>query len=108
MITTILLLLLISLITWFWLDTLKSRERAKLICKQSCRELKLQLLDDTIALIRIALKRNNHGKLIVQRLYQFEFDDGNNQRQTGRILMRGISLEMLEMPGYMDRIIQPM
>ncbi|WP_069472576.1 DUF3301 domain-containing protein [Candidatus Marithrix sp. Canyon 246] len=107
MITTIILLLLISLLTWFWFDTLKSRERAKNICKQSCRELKLQLLDDTIALIRIRLKRNNHGKLIVQRLYQFEFDDGNNQRQTGRILMRGISLEMLEMPGYMDRIIQP-
>jgi len=102
MITTIILLLIISLLTWFWFDTLKSRERAKFISKQSCRELKLQLLDDTIALIRIRLKRNNHGKLIVQRLYQFEFDDGNNQRQTGRILMRGISLEMLEMPDFIQ------
>jgi hypothetical protein len=107
MITTIFLLLLISLGIWFWSDTLKCRERAKLISKQACRELQLQLLDDTIALIRIALKRNNHGKLIIQRLYQFEFDDGNNQRNTGRILMRGITLEMLEMPGYMDRIISP-
>ena len=97
-------MLIINLGTWFWLDTLKSRERAKLICKQTCRELKLQLLDDTIALVRMGLKRNNNGKLIIQRLYQFEFDDGNNKRQTGRVLMRGISLEMLEMPGF----IQPM
>jgi len=102
---SIILLVILGFIGWFWFDTLHSQERAKVICKQVCQNLHLQLLDDTIVLVRLRLRRNSRGRLMVQRTYQFEFFDG--ERQRGIVIMRGIALEMLEMPGYMDRIISP-
>ncbi|EDN65795.1 conserved hypothetical protein [Beggiatoa sp. PS] len=67
----------------------------------------MQLLDDTIALVRVRLKRNSHGRLNLQRMYQFEFYEGNNIRQQGTIILLGIFLEMLEIPGYIQRTISP-
>jgi len=102
---SIILLITLAFLAWFWFDTLHSQERAKVICKQVCRNLHLQLLDDTIALVRLRLRRNSRGRLTVQRTFQFEFFDGKRQR--GFVIMRGIALEMLEMPGYINRIISP-
>ena len=107
MFNSILLLMLLGAVAWFWFDTLQSQERAKIICKQMCRELNLLLLDDTIALVQIRLKRNSRGRLSLRRMYQFEFSEGGNIRQRGLVIMRGISLEMLEMPGYIQRTISP-
>ncbi len=104
---TIILLALLGFFAWFWFDTLQSQERAKNLAKQICLELHLQLLDDTLSLIRFRLKRNKRGRLTVQRVFQFEFSDGGNNRQLGTLIMRGISLEMLEMPGYIQRTISP-
>lgn len=105
MINSLIILILLSIATWFWFDTLQCQEIAKAICKQQCKQLELQLLDDTIALVRVRLKRNNYGRLKVQRTYLFEFFDGGNKRQQGTIIMRGTTLEILEMPGKMERII---
>jgi len=107
MITSIFLLMLLGIVAWLWLDTLQCQERAKMICKHKCRELNVQLLDDTIALVRVRLKRNSHGRLNLQRMYQFEFYEGNNIRQQGTIILLGIFLEMLEIPGYIQRTISP-
>ncbi len=100
MMNSVILLVILGLIAWFWFDTQRSQEIAKLTCQQVCGQLHLQLLDDTIALRRVWLKRNRRGRLTVQRLYQFEFSDGGNNRQRGIVIMHGIALEMLEIPGY--------
>ena len=102
--TSFILLLILGLIAWFWFDTQRSQEMAFRVCKRACRQLNLLLLDDTIAVVRIRLKRI-HGQLKVQRTYQFEFYNGNNKRLQGAMILSGITLEMLEMPGYIDRII---
>ncbi len=99
------LLFILGFVAWFWFDTQRSQEMAKAICQQVCGKLKLQFLDDTIVLTRLRLRRNSRGSLMVQRTYQFEFYEGGNQRQRGTVIFRGIALEMLEMPGYMDRTI---
>jgi hypothetical protein len=105
MFNSIILLIMLSIVAWFWLDTLQCREVAKNICKQTCGRLKLQLLDDTIALKKMRLKRNYRGQLNVQRTYQFEFSDGGNNRQHGVVIMCGTVLEIVEIPGYMNRTI---
>jgi len=107
MMESIFLLALLGFCAWFWFDTQHCQESAKLIAKQVCVELHLQLLDDTIALVRMRLKRKINGKLSVQRTYQFEFIDGGDKRLQGTLIMHGISLEMLELPGYMNRTISP-
>jgi len=101
------LLIILGFAGWFWFDTQRSQEMAKAICQKVCSKLKLQFLDDTVVLRRLRLRRNSRGSLRVQRTYQFEFYDGGNERQRGTVTMRGITLEMLEMPGYMERTISP-
>lgn len=107
MINSVVLLTVLGCLTWFWFDSLRTRERAKIICQQACGQFKLQLLDETIALKQIRLRRRHGGQLIFQRLYQFEFYEGDNIRQQGSIIMRGTSLEILELPGYLNRVISP-
>ncbi len=105
--SAMILLALLGFVAWFWFDTLRTQEMAKGICKRMCKQLQLQLLDDTIALVRLRLRRDRRGRLRLQRSYEFEFYDGSNIRLQGMVVMRGIALEMLELPGYMDRTISP-
>jgi len=108
MANSLFLLIGLGIIAWFWFDTLQSREIAKTICKQTCGQQKLQLLDDTIVLKNMRLKRNHQGRLKVQRAYQFEFsENGSNTRQRGMVIMCGTVLEILELPGYLNRTISP-
>jgi len=105
--SSIIFLAILVVLAWFWLDSLRSREIAKRICQQMCNQLQLQLLDDTIALVQIRLKRNRYGQLRIQRTYMFEFTTEGESRLQGTIIMRGHALEMLELPGYMNRTISP-
>jgi hypothetical protein len=107
MMESMFLLALLGVGAWFWFETQHCQERAKLIAKQVCLELHLQLLDDTIALVRMRFKRKKNGMLSLQRTYQFEFTDGGDKRLLGTIIMHGISLEILELPGYINRTISP-
>jgi len=92
----------------FWLDTQWTYAIAITLCRRVCAELGLQLLDDTVALIRIRLKRNAQGRLTFQRAYTFEVTErGGNSRHNGMLLMRGKVLEMVELPGYLKRTISP-
>lgn len=102
------ILFLILLVIGFWFDTQRTHIIARAFCKRVCQELRLQLLDDTVALIHIRLKRNARGNLTFQRTYTFEVtEQGGNSRHTGTILMRGKVLEMVDLPGYMKRTISP-
>jgi hypothetical protein len=91
----------------FWFDSLRCREVATAICQQVCAQFHLQLLDDSIALYEIRLKRSQRGYFKIQRAYRFEFYDGGEQRLEGTLLMRGSTLEMLEVQGYMNRTFYP-
>ena len=99
------LLILLGLMTWLWFDIQRNQEVAKTICKQICQQFNLQLLDDTIALVKIRWQRSNRGWLQLKWIYEFEFSDSGNNRQLGIIMMRGMVMEMLELPGYLNRII---
>jgi len=103
-------LFILVCVIWFWFDSLRCREIATKICKQVCAQSHLQLLDDSIALSEIRLKRGQGGSLKIQRAYRFEFydnSDSTEKRHQGYLLMRGVALEMLELPGYMSRTFSP-
>lgn len=107
MMESIVLLLIFSFIVWFWLNTLQCREIARNLAKKACHQLQLQLLDDTLSLINFRLKRNQYGSLNIQRTYQFEFFAGGDTRQKAILSMYGNRLEMIEIPGYLQRTISP-
>jgi hypothetical protein len=94
---TILLMLGAAAVLWFWTDTLRARESALRACGNACRELDVQLLDQTVALARLGLGRNPRGQFQLRRVYAFEFTSDGVQRRKGRIGLLGSVVEYVHM-----------
>jgi len=93
------LLLVIGVGLWFWRDSLGAREQARAASTRACQQSQVQLLDDTVALERLWLRRDRDGRLKWERLYVFEFTDTGHRRQTGSVLLIGWRVEVLCMEG---------
>lgn len=95
----LLLLLLLGLALWFWQDSLRARELARTAGTRACRLSSVQLLDDTVALERLWLRRDAGGRLQLERLYVFEFSDTGETRRRGSVTMLGGRVEVVAMEG---------
>jgi len=99
-------LIFIGFIIWLWFDSLRCREIAIGVCRKFCQHLALQLLDDTVVLVRLRLKRDKLGRIRIQRTYHFEFHEISEQnRVQGEMILLGIQLEMIELPNYLERTL---
>ena len=95
-------LLFFILITglWYWWDTLRTKEIARLAGLNACQQASVQFLDDTVELKKIWLRRNRLGSLELCRLYFFEFSSDGAERYQGRIIMLGQKVREVEMDAY--------
>jgi hypothetical protein len=93
-------ILVIAAGAFFWLDSLRVRERAVRAGKSACERYELQLLDDTVSFARLRLARDGDGQLKIARTYTFEFSDTGNNRRHGAIMMLGSELEDLQLEPY--------
>jgi len=91
----LLLLILLGLIIWFWQNTLRARELALQAALDTCRNQQLQLLDGTVTLHRLALRRSNQGRMMLQRTFQFTYSAEGDDRQTGFIITLGNLVEQV-------------
>lgn len=90
----------LGLIAWFWQDSLRAKERARDACVRACRRAGVQLLDDTVALDRLWLRRDRRrGTVCLERRYAFEFTDNGAVRYHGLIVLLGGKVEVLAMDG---------
>lgn len=99
-------LAVLAAIVWLWMDSLRAREHAMGTCRRSCQAHGLQLLDETVALEGLALKRRRDGRVQIQRRYRFEFTRDGSERDTGAIVMLGDRVESLDLPHEGGRIIE--
>lgn len=79
-------LLLVAAIA-FWLSTMTSRDAARSLVAEFCRDNQLQLLDQTVALRRISLRRKSNGSLSFVRVFKFDYSDNGFRRRDGMIWM---------------------
>jgi hypothetical protein len=93
-------ILVIAAGAFFWLDSLRVRERAVRAGKSACERYELQLLDDTVSFARLRLARDGDGQLKIARTYTFELSDTGNNRRHGAIMMLGSELEDLQLEPY--------
>lgn len=82
-------LLLLAASGWLWLDSLRAREAAVSAARAACCAEELLLLDDTVAIMKIGLSRDDEGVLRIRRIYDFEYSDTVNDRTAGSIAMLG-------------------
>ncbi len=72
---------------WLWFDSLKARESAVAATRAACRAERLLLLDDTVAITRIGLRRDEEGRVRLLRVYGFEYSDTGDERSAGSTVM---------------------
>jgi len=85
-------LILLGLLIWFWLDTLQVREVALHAARDICHHQQLQLLDATVTLQSLKLRRSV-GRLKWQRTFQFSYSSRGDNRDTGFIITLGNHVE---------------
>ena len=93
-------IVLIAAGIFFWLDSLRARERALSAGRAACERYELQFLDDTVSVTRVRLGRDDEGQLRIARTYSFEFSDTGNNRRHGAIVMLGGELQDLQLEPF--------
>ena len=88
-------LVLLASTVWLWLDSLKVREVAVSAARAACTADGLMLLDDTVAIANLKLKRDDDGQVRLQRAYDFEYSDTGNNRLKGSVVLLGQRVTML-------------
>ena len=89
---SVLFLLALGFMVWFWQSNLRYREFAIMQCKRICKEMQLQLLDQTVTLAALSLARNYRGKLRPRRKYNFEVSNDGVTRHRGIIILLGFQV----------------
>ncbi len=74
---------------WLWLDSLKARDIGIAAARTTCQSEGLQLLDDTVAIAGLGPARNEDGRLLLRRVYAFEYSDTGDNRRRGSVVLLG-------------------
>ena len=101
MLETILLALLI-LSAWIWLDSISKREIAIKHGRELANRYQLQLLDETVACTQIRIGRDSRGHAQLQRLYEFEVSASGSERLQCNLQLLGKQLQTWHIPPYVQ------
>ncbi len=82
----------LGLLAWAWHGNRTAHERVVTIARTVCRDLNVQLLDDTVVLRRLRVYWRRHGFELV-RTYRFEFSTDGTRRDAGDVALNGMRLE---------------
>lgn len=99
-VASLLFLLLIAVLGWYWFDSLRALEIAHQKGKRMCGEMNVQFLDDTVARVSLEVVRDQSGRRVLRRTYRFEFSDTGNSRLEGQIVLLGNHIDAVMMEPY--------
>lgn len=91
-----LLMLFATACAWLW-HAHGLREHALGLVKQHCAKSDIELLDENVALRRLALLPDARGRKRLARVYGFEFTVTGEQRHIGSITLFGKQLGRIEL-----------
>ncbi|WP_371929836.1 DUF3301 domain-containing protein [Uliginosibacterium sp. 31-16] len=95
MMESLLALILLALLAWYWQDGLKAREVGVAAAREACAAEGLQFLDDTVAQSGLRLLRGEDGRMRLQRSFAFEYSFSGDDRQPGYVTLLGHEVTML-------------
>ena len=80
-----------------WWQSDKIKLRALQHVHQHCRQLKLQLLDQTMVLRGLWPVRDSLGSLRLRRRYEFEFSVTGEKRYHGTVILIGHTISSIDL-----------
>jgi len=90
--TSILILLLLASIAWFWMNSVRAKEIALQASANACKEIHAQFLDQTASLKSLKLIRTENGRMGFQRVYRFNFSLDRDSRLDGYVEINGYKI----------------
>lgn len=77
--------LLVLLAIYLWQASLRAKERARRFATALCADAGVQLLDQTVSLQRLRIRRGDDGRLHWLRRYRFELSTNGSDRHHGSL-----------------------
>lgn len=90
-------LLVVACAGWFVWDSLRVREAANEAMRAACEARGLFFLDDTVALRSVRPMRSDAGRVVLRRVYGFEYSDTGHNRRNGSITMIASAVASLDL-----------
>jgi uncharacterized protein DUF3301 len=98
---SVIALVALALLAWLWYDSMRARERAVAAGKSACARERLQFLDETVECTSVRPARDPAGRLVLRRVYRFEFSDDGSRRRAGLIVVLSGEVESLTMEPFL-------
>ncbi len=98
--TNLLLLILAGVTAVYWWQSGLFKGRARELAAAHCRQLGLQLLDQSMVITAIRPILGRGGRIEFRRTYQFEFSSTGDRRYHGQLVMQAMRLESIELEAY--------
>ncbi len=87
-------------VVWYWLKSRELKELALRSAANYCDKLSLTLLDQTVVLRALGLRRNTHGRLCIFRRYEFDFSSTGEDRYQGSVTLLGRRVEAIRLQAH--------
>lgn len=94
--TELFALVLLCLLGWFWLDSIRVRELGVQAARAACRREGVQFLDETVSIRSVRFARDDDGRLSLRRVYDFEYSGSGDDRQRGSVMLLGGEVVLLD------------
>ncbi len=95
--STLAWLTLVAALVALWWQSDRIKLHALQLVQRHCKQLNLQLLDQTMVLRGLWPSRNQQGELRLRRRYEFEFTSTGQTRHKGLLILIGDLVQSLEL-----------
>jgi hypothetical protein len=85
----LLLLILVCVAALYWQSALHCKDIAVRVARRECNLCEVQLLDQTVQLVRLSMSRDPSDRWRMWREYRFEYSDDGEARREGRLTLLG-------------------
>lgn len=90
-------LFLLALVGWYFWAGMAAKEQVRRAARSHCDQLGVQLLDDTVVLVRTRLKRDSRGQVRLLRNFEFEFTSTGEHRYAGIATLHGRRITQIQL-----------
>lgn len=91
-------LIALGAVALLWFESRAAAEMARSGCVRACERAGVQLLDHSVALRRLRLRRQDSGRIGLVRRYAFEFSTNGADRHPGSIELHGERILWVSLP----------
>lgn len=92
------LLVAVAVLALGWSAARDAAELARRVAASVCHQARAQLLDETVSLERVSLRRNAEGRLRLLRQYRYEYSLDGIQRHPAALALLGGKLLWVQGP----------